>query len=118
MPLKSSVFLVHFSNIFWHRNKTFPKGISWNEIVSLLVIFHLPYSKYRGVKFFFVPVVIKIKIFDSCHTRVVCVVLVFHSCRTGAARVTLVSLVSHSCLALVLRIRLDLLKAYKTSIKV
>ena len=47
LPLKSSVFVVHFSNAFWHGNEAFPKGSSQNEIVSLLVIFLFPYSKYR-----------------------------------------------------------------------
>ena len=28
LPLKSSVFVVHFLNAFWHENKTFPKGSS------------------------------------------------------------------------------------------
>ena len=28
LPLKSSVFVVHFSNAFWHGNKAFPKGSS------------------------------------------------------------------------------------------
>ena len=91
LQLKSSVFEVHFSNAFWHRNKAFPKVSSQNEIVSLLVIFHLPYSNYRGVKVCFTRVVIKIKIFHSCHTRVVCVAPVSHLCRTRVA------LVSHSC---------------------
>ena len=53
LPLQSSVFVVHFSNAFWHGNKAFPKGSSQNEIVPLLVIFHLPYSKYRNVKICF-----------------------------------------------------------------
>ena len=42
--------MVHFLNAFWHENETFPKGSSWNVIVSLLVVFLLPYSKYKGVK--------------------------------------------------------------------
>ena len=73
LPLKSSVFVVHFPNAFWQRNEAFPQVSSQNEIVPLLVIFHLPYSKYRGVKIY------------------------FHSCRTRVVRLALVSLVSHSC---------------------
>ena len=76
LPLISSVFAVHFSNAFWHGNKTFPKVSSLNEIVPVLVIVHLPHSKYRGVKTCFTRVVIKIKIFHSCRTRVVSVTLV------------------------------------------
>ena len=47
LPLKSSVFVVYFSNTFWHGNVAFPKGSSQNEIVPLLVISHLSYSKRR-----------------------------------------------------------------------
>ena len=28
--LKSSVFVVHFSNAFWHGNEAFPKGSSYS----------------------------------------------------------------------------------------
>ena len=45
LSLKSLVFVVHFLNAFWHRNKAFPKGSSQNEIVPLLVVFHLPHRK-------------------------------------------------------------------------
>ena len=94
LPLKSSVFVVHFSNAFWHGNEAFPKFSSQNEIVPLLVIFHLPYSNYRGIKICFTRVVIKIKMFHSCHTRVVCVALLSHSCHSCSTCVALVSLVS------------------------
>ena len=45
LPLKSPVFVVHFSNAFWYVNKAFAKFSSWNEIVPVLVIFHLPYCQ-------------------------------------------------------------------------
>ena len=77
LPLKSSVFVVHFSNAFWHGNEAFPKVSSQNEIVPFLVIFHLPHSKYRGAKICFYCAVIKIKIFHSCGTRVMCRVVYF-----------------------------------------
>ena len=90
LPLKNLVFVVHFSNAFWHGNEAFPKISSQNEIVPLLVIFHLPYSKYGGVKMFLLVSLSKSKFF----TRVVRVALVSHSCRSCSSRV---ALVSHSC---------------------
>ena len=113
LPLKSSVFVVHFSNVFWHGNEAFPKVSFQNEIVPLLVIFHLPYSKYRGVKI----------CFYSCRYQNQNFSLVSHSCRSGSTHVARVSLVLHSyrqcrtrvalvshsccsCLALVLQITL------------
>ena len=92
--LKSSVFEVHFSNAFWHGKEAFPKRSTSNEIVPLLVIFHLRYSKYRVWKHVFTGVVIKIKNFHSCRTRVVRVALVSHTSRTRVARVPRVALVS------------------------
>ena len=53
LSLKTLVFVVHFLNAFCHVNKAFPKGSSWNEIVPPLALFHLPYSKYKGVKICF-----------------------------------------------------------------
>ena len=86
LPLKSSVFVVHFSNAFWHGKEAFQKGSSQNEIVPLLVIFHFPCSKYIGVlKYVFIRVIIKIKIFHSCRTRVFRVALVLHSCHICVA---------------------------------
>ena len=97
LPLKSLVFVVHFLNAFWHGKETFPKSSSQNEIVHLLIVFHLPYSKYKAVKI----------CFYSCtkfFTRVAVVSFVQHSCRTCDARFSLVSrscrtlmLASHSC---------------------
>ena len=71
LSLKSSVFVVHFSNAFWHGNEAFPKGSSQNEIVPPLVIFHLP-----------------------CSTRVA---FVSHSCCSCLTRVARVARVQRSC---------------------
>ena len=87
LPLQSSVFVVHFSNAFWHGNKAFPKVSCQNEIVPLLVIIHLPYSKYRGAKI----------CFYSCRYQNQNFSLVSHSCRLCSTRVALVSFVQHSC---------------------
>ena len=107
LPLKSSVFVVHFSNAFWHGNKAFPKVSSQNGIVPLLVIFHLPYSKHRGVKI----------CFYSCCYQNLNFSLVSHLCRSRAVRVALVSqsccsfstgvaLVSQSCRSCLNRVAL------------
>ena len=90
LPLKSLVFVVHLLNAFWHGNQAFSNGSSQNEIVPLLVVFHLPYSKYKGVKMFLHVSLSKSKFF----TRVVRVALVSHLCCTHVMRV---SLVLHSC---------------------
>ena len=114
-PLKSLVFVVHFLNAFWHGNEAFPKYSSQSEIVPLLVVFHLPYSKYKGVKICFYLCRYQNQNFSpvshsrrSCSTRVAIIsfvqhscrtyiVLVSHSCRQCRTRVAFVSLVSHSC---------------------
>ena len=99
--LKSSVFVVYFSNAFWDGNEAFPEVSSQNEIVPLFVIFHLPYSKYRGVKICFYSCRYQNQNFSlvshscrSCSTRVV---LVSDSCCSCRTRVTPMSLVFHSC---------------------
>ena len=84
LSLQSSVFVVHFSNVFWHGNEAFPKGSFQNKIVPLLVIFHLLCSQYRGAKM----------CFHSCRYQNQNFSLVSHSCRTLVVRVTLVSLLS------------------------
>ena len=100
-PLKSLVFVVHFFNVFLHGKETFPKSNSWNGIAPLLIIFHLPYGKYKGVKICLYSCRYQNQNFSlvshsrrSCSTRVALVSLVQHSCCT---RVSLVLLVSHSC---------------------
>ena len=99
LPLKSLVFVVHFLNAFWHGNKTFPKGSSQYEIVPLLVAFHLPYSKYKGVKICFYP----------CRYQNQNFSFVSHSCRLCSPRVALVLLVSHLCCIRFARVALVLL---------
>ena len=79
-------------------NEAFPKGGSWNQILPLLVIFHLPFDKYRGVKICFYSFCYQNQNFSpvlhSCRLCSTRVALVLHSC---LARVTLLLLVSHSC---------------------
>ena len=83
------------------------RGISkrqFIEIVSLLVVFHLPYSKYKGVKICFYScyenqtfslVWHSCRSFKhSCRTRVALVSLVCDSCCQCRTRVTIMSLVS------------------------
>ena len=86
LPLQRSVFEVHFSNAFCHRNKAFPKGTQ-NEIVLLLVIFHQLYSKYKGAKIFF----------HSCRYQNQNFSFVSQSCRSCRTRVAFVSLLSGTC---------------------
>ena len=57
------------------------------EIVPLLVVFHLPYSKYEGVKI----------CFYSCRYQNQTFSLLSHTCSSCSTRVVLVSLVSQSC---------------------
>ena len=101
-PLKILVFVAHFLNAFWHGKETFLKSSSQNEIVPLLIVFLLPYNKYKGLKKCFYLCGYKIKIFRSCRTRVVCVALVSHSYHSCSTRVALVSPSCRSCLALML----------------
>ena len=109
LSLKSLVFVVHFLNAFWHGNETFPKGSSQYEIVPLLVVFHLPYSKYKGVKICFYSCRYQNQNFSlmshscsSCSTRVAHVLHLYCSCLTHVASVTLVLHSCRSCLAPVL----------------
>ena len=81
--LKSLVFVVHFLNAFWHGNETSPKASSSNEIVSLLVVFHVLYSKYKGVKI----------CFYSCRYQNQNFSLMSPSCRSCGTRFALVLLV-------------------------
>ena len=93
-PLKSLVFVVHFLNAFWHGKETFPKSNSQNEIVALLIVFHLPYSKYKSVKICFYSCRYQNQNFHSCPTCFISVAVMLHLCRTRVARV---SFVAHSC---------------------
>ena len=100
LPLKSSVFVVDFSNAFYHGNKAFPKASSQNEIVPLLLIFYMPYSKYRCVEI----------CLYSCRYQNQNVSIVWHSCRSCSTRVALVSFGQYSsrtrvtCVSLVLQL--------------
>ena len=100
-PLKILVFMAHFLNAFWHGKKKFPESKFQNEIVPFLIVFHLPYSKYKGVKMCFYSCRYKIKIFRSFRTRFVSVTFVAHSC---LQRRTCVALVSHSCCQCCIRV--------------
>ena len=104
---KKFIFLVHFLCVFWHGTETFPKGSSQYKIVPLLVVFDLPYNKYKGVKICFYQCRYQKQNIHSCCTRVVRLALVSHLCCLCLTRVALVlqfctrvaflSLVSHSC---------------------
>ena len=85
--IKKFSFCMHFLNAFWHGNKTFPESISCNEIAVLPVVFHLQYSKYKGVKI----------CFYSCRYKNQYFSLVFHSCRLCSTRVALVAPSCCSC---------------------
>ena len=87
--LKTSVFVLHFSNVFWHGIKSFPKDSSQNEIFPLLVIFHVPNSKHRGVKI----------CFYSCRYQNQNFSLVLHSRRSCSTRVAFISHLCHIRLA-------------------
>ena len=105
LSLKSLVFLVHFFlNAFQRGNKVFRKCSYQNEIVPPLVIFHLPYSKYKAVKICFYSCRYQNQNFSlvshsccSSNTRVALVWFVQQSCCTRFACVSLVLLVLHSC---------------------
>ena len=107
LPLLSLYFVVNFSNAFWHENKSFLKASFQNEIVPLLVIFHLLYSLHRDVKICFYSCRYQNQNFSvvsqSCRS---CSPSVLHSFCT---RVTRVSLVSHSCHSCCIRVALVLL---------
>ena len=90
LRLKSSVFMVIFLNAFWYGNEVIPKGSSQNEVVPLLIVFHLPYSKHWGVKKLLLVSPLKSKIFT-------CVALVSNSCRSYSTHVALISFVQHLC---------------------
>ena len=81
LPLKSLVFVMHFSNALCHVNEAFPKSNSWNQIAPVFVIFHLSYSKYRGVKI----------CFYSCRYQNQNFLLLSHSCCSYSTRVALLS---------------------------
>ena len=93
------------------------KGSTQNEIVPVLVIFHLPYGKQRGVKICFywfryqnqncfTHVALVSLVSHQCCSSSTRVALVLHSCRAFLTCVALVSLVLHSCRSRVARVAL------------
>ena len=112
--------LVFSHKIVFIKNEAAFLCVTMRERARAFAVFHLPYSKYKGVKYIFTSVVIKIKIFHSRRTRVVRVAFMLHSCRLCSTRVALVfhscclclthvvlvSLVSHSCFIRVVRVAL------------
>ena len=92
LPLKSPIFVVHFSNTFRYGNEGFPKGISEDETTPLLVTFHLPYSKYWGVMCRYQNHNFSLVLhwFRLCSALVALVLFVQHSCCTRVALVSLV----------------------------
>ena len=71
------------------------------QIVPPLIVFHLPYSKYKGVKICFYTCRYQNQFFSlvlhSCHSCSTHVAPVLHSCHLCLTRVTSVALVLHSC---------------------
>ena len=101
LPLKSTVFVVPFSNIFRHWSETFAKGSFKNEIFPFLAIFFFPYSIYRGVKICFYLCRYQNQnislVLHSCCSCSTCVTLMLDSCFSCLTRVARVALVSYSC---------------------
>ena len=102
LPLKISVFVMRFSNTFWHRNETFPKVVLRMKLFLSLQSFtcHL---QYRVVFRFSLVQLSKSKFVHSCRTCVVRVALVSYSCCSCSTRV---ALVSHSCCSCNIRVAL------------
>ena len=51
------------------------------KLFLLLIVFDLPYSKYKGEKIYFYSCRYQNQNFSLVQTRVICVELVSHSCR-------------------------------------
>ena len=117
--IKKFSFCGGLPNAFWHGHEAFPQVSSQNEIVHLLLILQLPYSKYRGVKICFCSCRYENQNFSlvshSCHSCSTHVTLVSHSCRL---RRTCVALVSHSCCSCLTRVALVLLVSHSCRISV
>ena len=83
------------SNAFWHGNQASSKGNSQNEVIPLLVILHLSYTKYWGVKICFHSRPYQNQNFSlMSRSCLIHVSLVSHSCRSCPTRVAIVSLMS------------------------
>ena len=76
LPLQCSVFLIHFSNVFWHGNEVFPKGSSQNEIVPCTLSFVIQLIQGCENMFSLVPLSK-----STFFTRIALASFVSHSCR-------------------------------------
>ena len=94
LPLRSSVFVVHFSNAFWHGNKTKKLPLKIKLFLFLQSFISYIANIITVWKYVSTGVIIKTKIFHLCHTCAVLVAFVSHLLNT---RVTHVSIVSLSC---------------------
>ena len=74
-PLQSSVFVAHFSNVFWNVNKAFPKVKLLLSVESFICYI----AKYKGVKICFQLYMYQNQVFSlvshSCHLRLTRVVV-------------------------------------------
>ena len=84
LSFQSSVFVVHFSNAFWHGNNAFPKVVLGMKLFLSLQSFTCHIVNIGVSKYVFTFVVIRTKNFS----------LVSHSRRSCSTRVAVVSLVS------------------------
>ena len=88
-----------FCGALFKRILAWKRGISkrqFIEIVPLLVVFHLPQSKYKGVK---------ICVYSCRYQNQNCS-LVSHPCRLCSSHVAIVSFLQHSCRTCVARVSL------------
>ena len=95
--LQSSVFVVHFSSEFWHRNEAFPKGCSQNDCFSYCNLSFAIQLRQGCKNIFSLVSLSKSKFFTrvalvsyscrSCHTRFIHVALLLHSCCTRVTRI-------------------------------
>ena len=93
-----------FCGALFKRILAWERGISkrqFIEIVPFLVVFRLPYSKYKGLKICFYWCRYQNQNFSlvsqSCRSGSTCVALVSHSCRSCLIRVASVALVFLMC---------------------
>ena len=95
--LQSSVFVVHFSSDFWHRNEAFPKGCSQNDCFSYCNLSFAIQLRQGCKNIFSLVSLSKSTVFTrvalvsysrrSCHTRFIHVALLLHSCCTRVTRI-------------------------------
>ena len=88
----------------------FPNRSSQNDIPPFLILIHLPYSKYKGVKIYFYLCHYQNQKFSLvCRTRIVQVALLSHLRCSFSTRVTLVSHSCYKCLTCVASVAFVLL---------